>query len=1036
MGDALAAVDLGDDFDAVQLACGFYFTCALSSEGDLKCWGQGANGQLGQGHNSDRGSGSNQMGDYLPVMNWGTDYRVESMCTGGHHTCAVSTGSGVKCVGYNGQGQLGYESTTQLGDSTAEMGDALAAVDLGDDFDAVQLACGFYFTCARSSEGDLKCWGQGANGQLGQGDTQNRGDGTGEMGDSLFAIRLGDGFTASSVTTGYYHTCAVSTDNELKCWGENGNAQLGLGDTADRGKTAGTIPSNLPVVDLGTDFAVKEAAAGYYFTCATSTESVMKCFGRNDYGQLGRGDRVSNIGDNTNELGDNLSPVLLGTGFSASGLHLPQSFGQHFGFAFEEAATGLLLKAWGYNGHGQAGYGDTTQRDTTGEMGDNLPLVALGYTLSPTAAPTASPTDDPTADPTVDPTADPTRDPTTDPTVKPTLAPTRCSEGEMTTVDWYQLYHSDGDVAADLLHEYDVDFDSSTYSLTLSATVEYVGKAADGQLEDTFDLGTTYWIDLQSFAGLTAGIGAAGSCGNRREADYDGLQFSELWDYTVDPLFLEDAPAAERMAYPPSDWTLSPSDESCHKVTYSRTLSLAELTACTDAEGEPLVKVRGVDSHILIEGAFFVELVSPYSMASSDWFRTYPLVQHEFELQLSRSANAMASSGVQLFVSSVMSFGHDDDGSYQMRVLVQSADFIELEASSVVTGPVAVTVVAEETDGCLVESSYICAQVFTVTIPSDIDCTLIRTSEIIDFSGTFQIAFRPKCRDNVDDAACNAFLDDLDESGDVVLDVDWNFVDETCGVDLFEVDFGANLQFYGDDQFSEVVADDNAYVVDQDTIYGQVELDLPATDAFYDLVDVEIENVFVCTAEVGWDLSATLDALGGLGGCLHSEVVSYYTVIGSGANAEFDGSTDYQVDEENIARFSFSADKMAFDTERSSIDVHVQLLLTLQTDSGRRLQRRMLLEDGDADSNQIRHFMGSTTVEKPAEEGLTAEEMVGISIGGVVVVAVVVLVAVLSMKRRQKGSGLQAESEMAVHVSEMSPSDIGKSTAGAVHVNA
>merc|ERR1712137_235516 len=170
----------------------------------------------------------------------------------------------------------------------------------------------------------------------------------------------------------------------------------------------------------------------------------------------------------------------------------------------------------------------------------------------------------------------------------------------------------------------------------------------------------------------------------------------------------------------------------------------------------------------------------------------------------------------------------------------------------------------------------------------------------------------------------------------------------------------------------------------------------------------------------------TLDALGGLGGCLHSEVVSYYTVIGSGANAEFDGSTDYQVDEENIARFSFSADKMAFDTERSSIDVHVQLL-TLQTDSGRRLQRRMLLEDGDADSNQIRHFMGSTTVEQPAEEGLTAEEMVGISIGGVVVVAVVVLVAVLSMKRRQKGSGLQAESEMAVHVSEMSPSDIGKS---------
>lgn len=111
----------------------------------------------------------------------------------------------------------------------------------------------------------------------------------------------------------------------------------------------------------------------------------------------------------------------------------------------------------------------------------------------------------------------------------------------------------------------------------------------------------------------------------------------------------------------------------------------------------------------------------------------------------------------------------------------------------------------------------------------------------------------------------------------------------------------------------------------------------------------------------------------------------------------------------------------------------MQLLLTLQTDSGRRLQRRMLLEDGDADSNQIRHFMGSTTVEKRAEEGLTAEEMVGISIGGMVVVGVLVLVVVLSMKRRKKGGGLKAESEMAVHVSELSPSDIPKSTAGAVN---
>ena len=97
------------------------------------------------------------------------------------------------------------------------------------------------------------------------------------------------------------------------------------------------------------------------------------------------------------------------------------------------------MTAWGYNGYGQAGYGDTTQRDTTGEMGDNMQFVNIGYTLSPTGEPTVSPTDDPTAEPTADPTDDPTEDPTTEPTEQPTPAPTRCSEAEMTTVDWYQL---------------------------------------------------------------------------------------------------------------------------------------------------------------------------------------------------------------------------------------------------------------------------------------------------------------------------------------------------------------------------------------------------------------------------------------------------------------------------------------------------------------------------------------------------------------------------------------------------------------------
>ena len=250
------------------------------------------------------------------------------------------------------------------------------------------------------------------------------------------------------------------------------------------------------------------------------------------------------------------------------------------------------------------------------------------------------------------------------------------------------------------------------------------------------------------------------------------------------------------------------------------------MAACTDAAGEALVSVveSDDDGTITFSGSFFVELVAPYSMYSSAFYRTFPLVQHEFAVQLSRSVDDLATTGVPLFVSSVMSFGHDDEGNYRMLVLMQSADFIALEAGSVVTSPdgVAVSAVEEETSGCLVDSAFTCGQVFAVTIPSDIDCSDGASSsaadDVVDFSGIFQIAFTPQCRDvdGADDAACTAFMDDLDDSGSVVLDVDWNFVDETCGVDLFDVTFGADLSFFSDDQFSTALTDEDAFVIEQE----------------------------------------------------------------------------------------------------------------------------------------------------------------------------------------------------------------------------
>lgn len=118
-------------------------------------------------------------------------------------------------------GNLGYGDTTTLGDEEGELGDSLPYVDLGSDFTPTQLNCGNGFTCVLSDFGTVKCWGRNRYGQLGKGDTSNRGDEPGEMGDNLTTIDLGTDFNASMIHCGLDHVCALSTsiEPEVKCWG-------------------------------------------------------------------------------------------------------------------------------------------------------------------------------------------------------------------------------------------------------------------------------------------------------------------------------------------------------------------------------------------------------------------------------------------------------------------------------------------------------------------------------------------------------------------------------------------------------------------------------------------------------------------------------------------------------------------------------------------------------------------------------------------------------------------------------------------------
>eukprot|EP01083_Nonionella_stella_P174618 605862_1 len=181
---------------------------------------------------------------------------------GEYRNCALEY-SRVKCFGSNNYGQLGYGDTNNRGDEPSEMGDNLLEIDLGSTFVPLQIVEGLAHTCALSTNHTVKCFGRNNHGQLGYGDRNNRGDASDEMGDNLPEIDLGSKFIPRHIATGAYHTCALSTTNAVKCFGRNKYGQLGYGDTNNRGDASGELGDSLPEIELGFTFIPTHIAAGF-----------------------------------------------------------------------------------------------------------------------------------------------------------------------------------------------------------------------------------------------------------------------------------------------------------------------------------------------------------------------------------------------------------------------------------------------------------------------------------------------------------------------------------------------------------------------------------------------------------------------------------------------------------------------------------------------------------------------------------------------------------------------------------------------------
>ena len=248
------------------------------------------------------------MGSNLPAVSLGAGRTAKAVRMGDAHACAILDNDTVKCwCAGGGGGFLGLGDTMPRG-GPGTMGDNLPALDFGPGRTVKQLAVGELHGGAILDNNALKCWGDNGNGKLGLGDLDTRGNVPRQIGSNLHAIDLGPGPTARSVAAAGYNPCAVLDNGQLKCWGAGAAGTLGLGDAIDRGSAPGQMGANLPAVSLGPGRTVRQVGIGTQHVCTPLDDGALKCWGNSYYGALGLGDPTAR-GFGPGQMGANLPAV-------------------------------------------------------------------------------------------------------------------------------------------------------------------------------------------------------------------------------------------------------------------------------------------------------------------------------------------------------------------------------------------------------------------------------------------------------------------------------------------------------------------------------------------------------------------------------------------------------------------------------------------------------------------------------------------------------------------------------------------------------
>jgi alpha-tubulin suppressor-like RCC1 family protein len=368
------------------LVLGRHFTCVLAHDRTVWCAGANAKGQLGLGIAGVPSATRVQVRDATSELV--TD--ATAIAAGREHACAIRAGGAVWCWGANERGQLGNNASLAMPPPPQPVA---VAVVMGNGVplaDIVEIGGGYDFSCARDAAGGVWCWGNNADGTLGDGATAPRSAAgpvlDAPMGPPLtgaLALRVGNGMacvrkaddawwcwgrnhegqfgdttqvnraspvplgTAATPALGMWHTCYVEADTTITCAGWNGHARLGLGTGAGYSDGSHPAPEKVLTTRGGPPLtgAVEVAAGG--LSCARMQDASVMCWGDNHYGQTGTGQ------------GEVVpARVRAADGTPLTGVaHLVAAYAH----VCARAIGGELL-CWGRNSHGELGDGTFANR--------------------------------------------------------------------------------------------------------------------------------------------------------------------------------------------------------------------------------------------------------------------------------------------------------------------------------------------------------------------------------------------------------------------------------------------------------------------------------------------------------------------------------------------------------------------------------------------------------------------------------------------------------------------------------------------------